>query len=209
MRPARDVGGDLYDFFVLDKNHVAFAIGDVCGKGIPASLFMAVTMTTLRSTARSEEDVAATLAAANAFLSSDNDASMFVTLFYGVLNLKTGKLRYGNCGHNAPYILGPSGIRSLPATGIPVGLMGDRSPVAAKTTLEPGESLVLFTDGVTEAMNPRFEEFGTERLEALLAAATDLSPTSLLTEIYRAVDIFGEGAEQADDITGLVIRRPE
>jgi serine phosphatase RsbU (regulator of sigma subunit) len=207
MRPARDVGGDFFDYFPLGRDHVAIAIGDVCGKGIPASLFMAVTITTLRGAGQSDRDVARALERTNQFLSIDNDASMFATLFYGVLNLKTGELNYGNCGHNAPYVLSPSGMRSLPTTGIPVGLLADRSAGAGNVTLGMGDTLVLFTDGVTEAMNPGDEEFGNKRLEALLSAGTDRAPADLVNEIFASVDSFASGADQADDITCLILRR--
>lgn len=206
MRPARDVGGDFYDFFLLDDGRIAFAIGDVCGKGIPASLFMAVTITALRSAAQSASDVAATLARVNAHLCRDNDASMFATLFYGVLDLRSGVLEYGNCGHNAPYVLSGGKRRSLGATGIPVGLMEDRSAKSAIVVLNPGDTLVLFTDGVTEAMNPRHEEFGNERLEMLLDGAGEADAAGLMGQIYAAVDRFADGEDQADDITCLMLR---
>lgn len=205
MRPAKDVGGDFYDYFMLDEHRLAFAIGDVCGKGMPASLFMAVAITALRSAAQSERGVAATLARLNAILCRDNDASMFATLFYGVLDLRTGVLEYGNCGHNAPYLLSADGRQCLAATGIPVGLMEDRPAVTAHAVLKPGDRLVLFTDGVTEAMNGRQEAFGDQRLETLLDA--DGSPSeALLARIFDAVDTFADGAEQADDITCLALR---
>lgn len=206
MRPARDVGGDFYDYFLLDQDRVAIAIGDVCGKGIPASLFMAVAITTLRTAVQEEPDVASALARINASLCRDNDASMFATLFLAVIDLKTGELEYGNCGHNAPYILSTGGRRSLPATGIPVGLMSDRPAGAARVALSPGDTLVLFTDGVTEAMNPDIEEFGNARLEALLDEYGHLPPADLTARFFADVDAFAAGAEQADDITCLTMR---
>lgn len=206
MRPARDVGGDFYDYFLLDEHRLAVAIGDVCGKGIPASLFMAVVITTLRGAAQVEPNVAATLARLNEQLCRDNDASMFATAFYGVLDLRDGTLEYGNCGHNPPYILSPSGRQSLEATGIPLGLVESRPPDVARLVLKPGETLVLFTDGVTEAINPQFEQFGNTRLETLIDGAGDVSPAALLELIYEAVDEFAGGEEQADDITAVTLR---
>jgi serine phosphatase RsbU (regulator of sigma subunit) len=206
MRPARDVGGDFYDFFLLDEHRVAVAIGDVCGKGIPASLFMAVSITTLRTAAQEERDVAATLKRANASLCRDNDASMFATLFFAVLDTRTGELEYGNCGHNAPYVLTPVGRSRLPTTGIPVGLMDDRSARAEKITLARGDTLVLFTDGVTEGMNPAQEEFGNPRLETLLDNAPALPAGPLLERMFAEVDAFAAGEHQADDITALTLR---
>ena len=206
MRPARDVGGDFYDYFLLDENRVGLAIGDVCGKGIPASLFMAVAITTLRGAALEESDVAAALARTNAILCRDNDASMFATLFFGVLDLRTGELEYGNCGHNAPYILSSGGMRSLPTTGVPVGLLPDRSTASARVNIGENDTLVLFTDGVTEAMNPDQEEFGNGRLEALLDGTRGLPSEALVSRIFSEVDAFAAGEDQADDITCLTMR---
>lgn len=206
MRPARDVGGDFYDYFMLDERRVAIAIGDVCGKGIPAALFMAVAITALRNAAQSEADVAGTLTRVNVALCRDNDANMFATLFYGVLDLRSGVLEYGNCGHNAPYVLSGGKRKALPATGIPVGLMADRAVRSALMVLNPGDGLVLFTDGVTEAMNKVEQEFGKERLEALLDNAGAIPAAELLLRIYAEVDAFAAGEDQADDITCLTLR---
>jgi sigma-B regulation protein RsbU (phosphoserine phosphatase) len=206
MRPARDVGGDFYDYFALGDDKIGIAIGDVCGKGIPASLFMAVAITTLRNAAQTEASVQATISHTNASLCRDNDASMFATLFYGVLDLATGVLEYANCGHNAPYILSPAGRRSLGATGIPMGLMADRPAKTKTVTLGRGDTFVLFTDGVTEAMNPGQEEFGTARLEPLIDRADAQPIGELLQRIYEAVDGFADGEDQADDITCLALR---
>lgn len=206
MRPARDVGGDFYDFFMLDETHLAFAIGDVCGKGIPASLFMAISISTLRSVALEERDVATTLARTNAILCRDNDASMFATLFYAVLDVATGELEYGNCGHNAPYILSRSGKTSLPTTGIPVGLIRGRASKAIRVKLQKDDRLVLFTDGVTEAMNHSKEEFGNARLEALLEEIGSLPAADIVARIFTEVDAFAAGEEQTDDITCLTLR---
>jgi serine phosphatase RsbU (regulator of sigma subunit) len=206
MRPARDVGGDFYDYFMLDDRRVAIAIGDVCGKGIPAALFMAVAITALRNAAQSEPDVASALTRVNEHLCRDNDANMFATLFYGVLDLCSGVLEYGNCGHNAPYVLSAGKRKPLPTTGIPVGLIPERPMKSALMVLNPGDSLVLFTDGVTEAMNPTNEEFGKERLETLLDGASTLPAVDLLKRIYAEVDEFAAGEDQADDITCLTLR---
>jgi len=206
MRPARDVGGDFYDYFMLGRHKLAIAIGDVCGKGIPASLFMSVAITTLRSAAAEEKTIEATLARINTSLCRDNDASMFATLFFAVLDTRTGELEYGNCGHNAPYVLSAGGRQSLPTTGIPVGLIDGRSAKVGRLRLSPGDLLVTFTDGVTEAMDPRQEQFGNQRFEALLDAAAGARPADLLPSILGAVDDFAAGEEQADDITCLALR---
>ncbi len=208
MRPAREVGGDFYDFFMLDADHAAIVIGDVCGKGIAASLFMAVTVTALRTAADEQKEVGATVARANTVLCRDNAANMFATAFYGVLNLRTGELVYCNCGHNAPLQLSASGeSRSLPATGLPVALFANRNAAVVTTTLAPGDTLVLYTDGVTEAMNAAQDEYGDEALAATLETIRGRAATDTISAIFSSVDTFANGAEQSDDITCLVIRR--
>lgn len=208
MRPAREVGGDFYDFFMLDADHLAIAIGDICGKGIAASLFMAVVVTVLRTAAHEEQDVASTIARANSVLSRDNASSMFATAFYAVLNLRTGVMEYCNCGHNAPFLVLPSGeTRSFPATGLPLALYADRTPAVARLTLSHSDIFVLFTDGVTEAMNASQEELGEAAFVEALAGSRLLPVAEIVSRIFSAVDSFAQGAEQTDDITCLAIRR--
>jgi phosphoserine phosphatase RsbU/P len=208
MRPAREVGGDFYDFFMLDPDHLAFAIGDICGKGIAASLFMAVVVTVLRTAAHGEKNVASIISRANSLLCRDNASSMFATAFYAVLNLRSGALEYCNCGHNAPLLLLSSGeIRSFPATGLPLALFADRSPAMASVMLNPSDTLILFTDGVTEAMNLSKEEFGEAAFIETLAGSHDRSVTKIISRIFSTVDSFSQGAEQTDDITCIAIRR--
>jgi sigma-B regulation protein RsbU (phosphoserine phosphatase) len=208
MRPAREVGGDFYDFFMLDADHLAIAIGDICGKGIAASLFMAVVVTVLRTAAREEKDVASTISRANSLLCRDNASSMFATAFYAVLNLRNGVLEYCNCGHNAPLLLLSSGeIRNFPATGLPLALFADRTPAMASVTLNYSDTLVLFTDGVTEAMNLSKEEFGEAAFIETLAGSRDRPVAKIISRIFSTVDSFSQGAEQTDDITCIAIRR--
>jgi serine phosphatase RsbU (regulator of sigma subunit) len=208
MRPAREVGGDFYDFFMLDADHLAIAIGDICGKGIAASLFMAVVVTVLRTAAHEEKHVASTIARANAVLCRDNASSMFATAFYAVLNLRTGVLEYCNCGHNAPFLLLPSGeTRGFPATGLPLALFADRTPAMASVTLNHSDTLVLFTDGVTEAMNSSQEEFGETAFIETLAGSRNMPVAEIISGIFSTVDSFSQGAEQTDDITCIAIRR--
>lgn len=209
MRPARDVGGDFYDYFMLDDEHLAVCIGDICGKGISASIFMSVVITTLRTAAKEEAEVSGLMARANAILARDNAACMFATVFFAVVNLGTGQIDYCNCGHNPPYLIGADGqLTTLPATGLPMGLYGEINPGAAKTTLQPGATLVLFTDGVTEAMNARAEEFGEDALMLALEHKQDVGSAPLVSEVFAAVDQFAGGAEQADDITLVALKRP-
>jgi len=208
MRPAREVGGDFFDFFMLDADHLAFAIGDICGKGMAASLFMAVVVTVLRTAAHGEKNVASIISRANSLLCRDNASSMFATVFYGVLNLRSGLLEYCNCGHNAPLLFLSSGeIRSFPATGLPLALYADRSPAMASVTLNPSDTLVLFTDGVTEAMNLSKEEFGEAAFIETLAGSRDRPGAEIISRIFSTVDSFAQGTEQTDDITCIAIRR--
>ncbi len=208
MRSARHVGGDFYDVFRLDPDHLAIAIGDVCGKGMPASLFMAVVVTVLRTVAREDVDVAATVARVNAALCRDNESSMFATVFYAVLNVRTGVLAYCNCGHVAPVHLPVGGEPGgLAVTGLPLGLFADRTPAVCSITLGEGDVLVLFTDGVTEAMSPHQAEYGDARFIEMLSGCRDLPAVQLASRIFAAVVEFAGEAEQADDITCITIRR--
>lgn len=208
IRPTRQVGGDFYDFFALSADRLAIAIGDVCGKGPAASIFMAVVVTVLRTAAREEPDAAATIARANAILCRDNAASLFATVFYAVLNLRDGTFEYCNCGHNAPVLVHASGeTRRLNATGLPLALFADRSASASSARLDPGDDLILFTDGVTEALNRRKEEFGEPLLVETLLQNRRSATAELVSKLFASVDSFADGEEQADDIACVVIRR--
>ena len=210
IKPAREVGGDFYDYFMLDADRLAIVIGDVCGKGIPASLFMAVVVTVLRISAREEPDAASTIARADAILRRDNAASLFATAFYAVLNLRSGTLEYCNCGHNPPVHLTASGeLHRLATTGSPLALFPDRPTLAARVQLNPGDCLILFTDGVTEAVNPLKEEFGDSLLLDTLLSNRTSTTTELVSRLFSAVDSFAQGEAQADDITCLAIRRSD
>jgi phosphoserine phosphatase RsbU/P len=209
MHPARDIGGDFYDYFLIDANRLAVTVGDVSGKGIPASLFMAVSRTVLRSVT-SAHDMEAGMAEANRLLATQNTASMFVTLFHGVLDLSSGLLRYCNAGHNPPYLLRAGGGRTmLEATGVPFGIDAAMPCRIAETALAPGDTLFLFSDGITEALNPDNKEFGTERLEAALDDARNRGAADLVGRVLKATRRFAGEAEQSDDITclALVFRR--
>ena len=207
MRPARNVSGDLYDFFPLDENRIVVAIGDVCGKGIPASLFMAVVMTVLRIAAREEKNAEDTISRTNAILSRDNATSMFATLFFGILDLRDGTLDYCNCGHNPPLVLsGDGSIKTLAGTGLPLAIDPNCAAAARRVTLGPEELLVLFTDGVTEAMNAANQEFSDQRLLATLGATGPGDTANVVQRIFDAVDLFVEDAEQSDDITCVALR---
>jgi sigma-B regulation protein RsbU (phosphoserine phosphatase) len=206
MQPAREIGGDFYDYFFLGEDRLAVTIADVSGKGIPAALFMAVSRTVLRSVG-GIDDMAERMAEANRLLSVDNAASMFVTMFYGVIELTTGRLRYCNAGHNPPYLVRVQGNQeSLKPTGAAFGLDADMPYRIAETMLRPGDALFLFTDGITEAFDPAGAEFGTERLESALEAERGRSAAELVAGIVAATAEFTRGAEQSDDITCLALR---
>lgn len=206
IRPAREVGGDFYDFYAIEDNRLAFAIGDVCGKGTPASLFTSIVVTLLRTIGRDRQDVSEVIDRTNRLLCADNEAAMFATVFFGVLDLNSGELQYANCGHVPPVHLSVTGqIHRLGSTGLPMGIDADLGARTASRRLEPGDKLVLITDGVTEAMNPAKELFGDARFGEAMARARKLAPADILPAVFDAVDEFAQGAEQADDIGCLVI----
>ncbi|HEX3881623.1 MAG TPA: SpoIIE family protein phosphatase [Stellaceae bacterium] len=205
MHPAREIGGDFYDFFVIDDTHLALTLADVSGKGIPAALFMAVSRTVLRTTGGVGQ-LASRMAAANQLLATENAACMFVTTFHGVLDMKTGVLTYCNAGHNPPYLLrAEGGFETLGATGIPFGVMTDMPYRTAEATLRPGDTLFVYSDGITEAFNPEGQEFTTHRLEAALAAAHGGSAADIVARVLADTNNFANGAEQSDDITGMAL----
>ncbi|MBI3756913.1 MAG: SpoIIE family protein phosphatase [Deltaproteobacteria bacterium] len=207
IEPAREVGGDFYDFLLLDEDHLGFAIGDVSGKGIPAALFMSVTKTWLRVIASKQSRPAAVLAELNTELCRDNDAGMFVTLFYGILHLRTGALEYSSGGHNPPYVLTRTGaVEPLAKTkGMALGVLRDTSYQATTRQLRAGDEIFLYTDGVTEAMDRAYNQFSDHRLLECLTRARGLSPTALIRNVIKELQQFSSGAEQSDDITALAI----
>jgi sigma-B regulation protein RsbU (phosphoserine phosphatase) len=205
--PAKEVGGDLYDFFFIDGDRLFFAIGDVSGKGVPAALFMAVTKTLLRATAGKAATPGETLRRLNEELYRDNDSCMFVTLFCGILDVRTGEIEYSNGGHEPPYHLSDRGVRPLENTG--GGALGIAESVAYRSErlrLGSGESLFLYTDGVTEAMDATSELFSDRRLEQSLERARVSGPRHLVRLVVDEVNAFAAGVPQADDVTGLVLR---
>jgi sigma-B regulation protein RsbU (phosphoserine phosphatase) len=206
MRPAREIGGDFYDFFTIGDDRLGIVIGDVSGKGVPASLFMAMTRTIIRLVARQDDDLAAGIGRANALLSADNDSAMFVTLIYGVLDVAAGTLTYCNCGHNPPLVVRDDGTRErLTLTGLPLGVMPDAAYTTRTIVLAPRNRLLLYTDGVTEASTADGAEFGEARLEAAIDALRQGSALDMVEGIIERVDAFAAGAPQADDITCLAL----
>jgi serine phosphatase RsbU (regulator of sigma subunit)/CHASE2 domain-containing sensor protein len=213
LEPAREVGGDLYDFFKLDRDRLFFLLGDVSGKGLPGSLFMAVSKSLYKSTAlRRGAAVATMMQEANAEISRDNPEALFVTVFAGVLDVNTGVLEYCNAGHDRPYVLAGGGGPLTQLTeggGPPLCVLDDFAYTAATHRLRPGDTLCLLTDGVTDARNPAGEQFGRGRLEARLQAhPPDASAERVATAIQDDVRRFVAGAEPADDLAILVVRWP-
>jgi sigma-B regulation protein RsbU (phosphoserine phosphatase) len=209
MVPAKDVGGDFYDIFRIDEDHFGFTIADVSGKGIPAAIFMAVSRTLIRATGIRGGSPSDCLAYSNKLLSAESVDCMFVTVFYGIYNIKTGEVTYCNAGHNPPYLLKSNGeVKALPLAKDPmVGAIPDIEYHEERIQLEKGEMLIMFTDGVTEAMNVSFAEYGDERLVAALKNAVGSNCQEMINAVKADVSEFTEEAEQSDDITMLTIKR--
>jgi phosphoserine phosphatase RsbU/P len=208
MEPAKEVGGDLYDFFMLDNDRIGLVIGDVSGKGVPAAIFMAVSRTLLRATALEGRPPDRCLTYVNDLLYNESVASMFVTVFYGVLNVRTGELIYANGGHNPPYIVGRNGkVRIVPQVeGLVLGIMPEVEFKTGAIQLNSGDHLFTFTDGVTEAMNKDQDLYTEERLEGLLASKGELAVTDLVKEVFADVHRYADGTVQSDDITVLSLK---
>lgn len=203
MGAAYEVGGDFYDYYPIDKDHLCFVIGDVSGKGVPAALFMAVTKTLLKAVADKGRTPDVILNMVNNELSQDNDASMFITIFCGILNTRTGEIVYANGGHNPPLLIRKDGeVKYIDKTGdLVVGALEQTTYKMERLTLYPGDSLFMFTDGVTEAMNERGELFSEERLKGEISALRGGSIQEIITGIMAKIREFSEGAAQSDDIT--------
>jgi sigma-B regulation protein RsbU (phosphoserine phosphatase) len=206
LEPARAVGGDLYDIFRLADGRVCLVVGDVCGKGIGAALFMVMAVTLTRSIARVSGRPDEILARVNDALAADNPSSTFVTLFCAVLEPETGRLTYASGGHPSPLLLQPGQPprAALPSEGTLVGILPGLSFPSADVLLAPGDLLVAFTDGVTEAMDPGGSLFGEARLASLLEGAR--APDEAVGRILTGVRQFAGTAEQADDIAILAVR---
>ncbi|MCQ2292426.1 MAG: SpoIIE family protein phosphatase [Bacteroidaceae bacterium] len=213
IHPAKDIGGDLYDYFFHD-GQLHFCIGDVSGKGFPASFFMAATRYLFRSTCATTDSPAEAVAAINNSLCTGNELSMFVTFFMGTLDLTTGRLLYCNAGHNPPVLIRTADGHPVCQAmehpdGFPLGAIDDAPYTDGELTLQPGDALFLFTDGVTEAMNSHEEEFGDQRLMASLSNPKASSAADIVSNLRNDVNNHAGGAPQSDDITMLCIRLTE
>ncbi|MBK9306471.1 MAG: anti-sigma factor antagonist [Nitrospira sp.] len=208
LEPALEVGGDLYDFFLIDDHRLCFVVGDVAGNGVPAALFMAMTKIMVKTRAASDPSPASIVTHVNDALSADNDSCMFVTLYLGILNLRDGTLLATNAGHNPPLLKRRDGqFEWLTAQDGP--MVGPISGITFKESvirLGPGDELFLYTDGVTEADNRRRELFGNSRLKSVLTESRAVSVVDRLSEVMNAVRGFAGEAPQADDITMLGLR---
>lgn len=208
MCPMKEVGGDLYDYFALDDTHLAVVIADVSGKGIPASLFMMMCRTVIRSVAASGLSVEQCMSRANTLLNEGNELAMFVTTFLGILDLETGEFVYCNGGHNRPYVITAGGeSQTLKTTGPLVAIIPSARYKAASTILNPGDLLFMFTDGITEARSVDDTLYGDARLERLLKELYGRPSSEVVAAVIASVDHFAAGMEQADDITCLAVAR--
>ena len=207
MIPARQVGGDFFDFFMLDPNHLGFVVGDVSGKGVPAAIFMAVSRGLLRAVASRGLSPGKCLDEVNRMLCSDNEEIMFVTVFYGVLDTETGTLEFSSAGHEAPYLLRPPAQCGELKTdsGIVLGVLERAKYQTQSTRLVGGDRLFLFTDGVTEAMNAHEEFYGDERLASTLAGLQELTLHELVDGVVDSVRAFSRDTTQYDDITAMAV----
>jgi len=209
MNAAKDVGGDFYDFFRIDDDRIGFVIADVSGKGVPAAIFMAVSRTLIRATGIRGVIPSECITYSNDLLAKESANYMFVTVFYGIYNIKTGEVTYTNAGHNPPYLMKADGsVVQLPISkDIVVGALDDFQFTEETLQLEHGDTLLLYTDGVTEAINVNNEEYGEKRLEDTLKDVTQGSCQQIINTVKDNVKVFTGEAEQSDDITLLAIKR--
>ena len=206
LEPAREVSGDLYDFFIR-KDKLFFTIGDVSGKGIPASLVMSITCTLFRVMADKYDSPAEIAKTINEAVTNRNDANMFITMFFGVLDLKTGIIDYCNAGHNPPAVVSNDGCNFIDIVpNLPIGILDGFEYSPQTMSLPAGASLILYTDGITEAENCDKEQFGEQRMAEALKVCYNTEPKETLSRLLKAVKDFTGSAEQNDDITALCVK---
>jgi len=206
---ARAVGGDFYDFIPLDSKHLGLVIADVADKGVPAALFMSLSRTLVRASSTETRSPAQILQRVNKLMTTETTSAMFVTLFYGVLNWRTGLLTYARAGHNLPLLWRHSESRmdALRAKGMALGVLEDITLEERTATMEPGDVLVLYTDGVTESINEQMEDFGERRLGEMIAQASTKPCNDIVKTIHAAVSEFVGNQPQFDDYTLVAIKR--
>jgi len=202
------VGGDFYDYYFIDEVRLAFAVGDVSGKGIPAAIYMAVSRTLLKATAMQIVNPGEVLRKLNSLLIPDSESATFVTVFFGVLNVRTGELQYSNGAHNSPFLLKSSGgVEQLPLTdGSILGQIPGLDFETKRVKLERGDRLFLYTDGVSEAMDPENAQYGEDRLKAHLEASNGSGIREIVQGNVTDLKKHTRGAPQSDDITLLALR---
>lgn len=206
MVAAKEVGGDFFDFFIIDSDRLGFVIGDVSGKGVPAAIFMAVSRTLIRATGLKGILANDCMNYVNNLLCNESVSCMFVTVFYGILNTLTGEVDYVNAGHNPPYLISPAGIRKVDMTGgLILGCMEGLTYQSKTIKLNPGDRLFLYTDGVTEAFNTKDEAYGEDRLEAFLKQNAASPIDEVVKKSFTEINDFSAGVPQSDDITLLSI----
>lgn len=208
MDAARFVGGDLYDFFAVDDDHMAFMIGDVSGKGVPAALFMVVTKASIEGHAHPGSSPGEIIGKANANLCRGNDECMFVTSWLGILEMSTGRLQFTNAGHNPPIMIRHGGEPELLSTkpNLVLGAREEAPFSTFETLMHPGDVILLYTDGTTEANDHYREFYGLERLMAKAGESAGMHPMDAIVMIRDDIGEFTKGTEQYDDITLLMVR---
>ncbi len=208
MIPAKEVGGDLYDFFMIDDNKLGIIIGDVSGKGIAAALLMAVCKTLLKATAQKGITANAILKEVNNIITEESPSNMFVTVFYGILDTKTGIFEYSNGGHNLPFLISKnSNVMQLENIGgVVLGVFKGAEYESKIIQMNPGECLFFYTDGVTEAFNDNEQEFEERRLIEYLIKNDQINSCELVDNMIRNVKNFTNGRDQSDDITCMVLK---
>jgi sigma-B regulation protein RsbU (phosphoserine phosphatase) len=208
IQPAREVGGDFYDFYFINPSQFAIAVGDVSGKGVPAALFMAMTKTLVRNRVQGQTRTADVVQRANRVMCEDNPSHMFVSLFLAVLDIHTGRLTYTNAGHNPPLLKRSDGrLHRLDLRNGPVmGASKTCRYTEGRLSLQAGDTLLVYTDGVTEAADGKQVLFSEKRLMRLLSEAGDQSPEAMVQAVLEAVNVFQEEEAPADDMTLLALR---
>lgn len=206
IEPAKEVGGDFYDFFYIDDSHFCFVIGDISDKGVPAALFMAVTKTLLKTKASSELDPGRILTKLNSDLCQENDSCMFATIFLGILNTETGEVLYANGGHNPPLIIGSGGEATYleVSPNLIVGIMEGHAYTTDSVTLKSGDSIFMYTDGVTEAINDKNDLFSGKRLHQKLNSIHGKTTREVISHVMEEIVFFTSDAPQSDDITMMM-----
>ena len=209
MEPAKEVGGDFFDLVLLEDSCVGLSVADVSDKGVPAALFMMSSRTMMKGAAISARNPGEVLSIVNSMLSEDNDPQMFVTVLYAVYDPENGLFTYASGGHDAPLVVHPDGTSELLdlTSGLVLGILPDIVFEQNSVTLKPGDTVICYTDGVTEAMNSEGEQFGIRRLKETFADSPPIDAQDAVKKIFDAVSLFAGGTVQSDDITCLTLSR--